>query len=75
MALANFSAKFLQARREGHNMLKLLVYSTQQYYHLESWTWRKDLWLPDGREKEWEGPGAWSYQTQLRIGLQGDPAE
>jgi len=24
---------------------------------------------------EWEGSGAWSYQTQLRIDLRGDPAE
>jgi len=35
----------------------------------------KDLWLPDGRGREWEGSGAWAYQTQLRIDLQGDPAE
>ena len=35
----------------------------------------KDLWLPDGRGLEWEGSGAWAYQTQLRIDLQGDPAE
>ena len=38
-------------------------------------TWRKDLWLPDGRGREWEGSGAWAYQTQPRIDLQGDPAE
>ena len=25
--------------------------------------------------REWEGSGAWAYQTQLRIDLQGDPAE
>ena len=36
---------------------------------------RRDLWLPDGRGREWEGLGAWAYQTQLRIDLQGDPAE
>ena len=42
----------------------------------ESWTWRKDLWLPDGRGREREESGAWAYQTQLRItDLQGDPAE
>jgi len=41
----------------------------------KSWTWRKDLWLPEGREREWEGSGAWAYQTQPRIDLQGDPAE
>jgi len=29
----------------------------------------------DGREREWEGSRAWAYQTQLRIDLQGDPAE
>ena len=23
----------------------------------------------------WEGSGAWAYQTQLRIDLQGDPAQ
>ena len=40
-----------------------------------SWTWRRDLWLPDGRGREWEGWGAWAYQTQRRIDLQGDPAE
>jgi hypothetical protein len=33
------------------------------------------LWLPDGRGREWEGSGAWAYQTQLRIDVQGDPAE
>ena len=41
----------------------------------KSWTWRRDLWLPDGRGREWEGSGAWAYQTQPRIDLQGDPAE
>ena len=41
----------------------------------QSWTWRRDLWLPDGRGREWEGSRAWAYQTQLRIDLQGDPAE
>ena len=40
-----------------------------------SWTWRRNLWLPDGRGREWEGSGAWVYQTQPRIDLQGDPAE
>ena len=30
---------------------------------------------PDGRGREWEGSGAWAYQTQPRIDLQGDPAE
>ena len=34
-----------------------------------------DLWLPDGRGREWEGSGAWGYQIHLRIDLQGDPAE
>ena len=33
------------------------------------------MWLPDGRGTEWEGSGAWAYQTQLRIDFQGDPAE
>ena len=28
-----------------------------------------------GRGREWEGSGAWDYQTQFRIDLQGDPAE
>ena len=41
----------------------------------KSWTWKTDLWLPDGRGREWEGSGAWDYQTQFRIDLQGDPAE
>jgi len=41
----------------------------------QSWTWRRDLWLPDGRGREWEGSGAWAYQSQRRIDLQGDPAE
>ena len=41
----------------------------------QSWTWRRDLWLPDGRGREWEGSGAWAYQTQPRIDSQGDPAE
>ena len=30
---------------------------------------------PDGWGREWEGSGAWAYQTQVRIDLQGDPAE
>ena len=34
-----------------------------------------DLWMPNGRRREWEGSGAWAYQTQFRIDLQGDPAE
>ena len=25
--------------------------------------------------RDWEGSGAWAYKTQLRIDLQGDPAE
>ena len=28
-----------------------------------------------GRGREWEGWGAWGYQIQLRIDLQGDHAE
>ena len=24
-----------------------------------SWTWRTDLWLPRGREREWDGLGVW----------------
>ena len=36
---------------------------------------RKDLWRPDGWGREGEGSGAWAYQIQLRIDLQGDPAE
>ena len=24
-----------------------------------SWTWRTDLWLPRGTEKEWKGLGSW----------------
>ena len=31
--------------------------------------------MPDGRGREWEGSGAWAYQTQPRIYLQEDPAE
>ena len=27
------------------------------------------------QKMEWEGLGAWAYQTQFRIDLQGDPAE
>ena len=29
----------------------------------------------DGRGREWERSGAWGYQIQLGIDLQGDPAE
>ena len=36
---------------------------------------KKIMDLPDGMGREWEGWGAWAYQTQLRIDLQGDPAE
>ena len=28
-----------------------------------------------GSGRDWEESGAWAYQTQLRIDLQGDPAE
>ena len=28
-----------------------------------------------GSGREWEGSGAWAYQSQRRIDLQGDPAE
>ena len=31
--------------------------------------------LLDARGGEGEGSGAWAYQTQLRIDLQGGPAE
>ena len=24
-----------------------------------SWTWSTDLWLPRGREREWDGLGVW----------------
>ena len=41
----------------------------------KSWTWRIDFWFPGGRRREWEELGAWGYQTQFRIDLQGDPAE
>ena len=30
---------------------------------------------PGERGKEWEGSVAWGYQIQLRIDVQGDPAE
>ena len=54
-----------------------LMYSTKENIpqKWKTWTWRRDLWLPDGRGREWEGSGAWAYQTQPRIDLQGDPAE
>ena len=36
---------------------------------------RIDLWLPQGRGREWEESGAWGYQIQLGKDLQWDPAE
>ena len=39
------------------------------------WTWRIDVWPPRRRGREWEGSGAWGYQMQLGMDLQGDPAE
>jgi len=54
-----------------------LISSTNEHLHREkkSWTWKINLWLPDGRGREWEGSGAWAYQTQLRIDLPGDLAK
>ena len=34
-----------------------------------------ELTCCQGLEREGVGSGAWAYQTQLRIDLQGDPAE
>ena len=56
------------------NLSRLDVISSFSILNLPS-PWRIDLWLPDGRGREWEGSGAWGYQIQLRIDLQGDPAE
>ena len=55
-------------RRNYHNPVNQLYFNK---------TLKKNifLWLPDGRGREWEGSGAWAYQTQPRIDLQGDPAE
>ena len=33
------------------------------------------LVVAQGEGREWDGLGAWSYKTQLRIDLQGDPTE
>ena len=33
------------------------------------------LVVAKGEGSEWEGWGAWAYQTQFRMDLQGDPAE
>ena len=67
-----------QKEKDKYHMISLISgiqYTAQIKLSIEKnlWTWRTDLWLPDGRE--WEGLGAWGYQTQLRITLQGDPAE
>ena len=31
------------------------IYGTE----IDSQTWRTDLWLPRGREREWDGLGVW----------------
>ena len=39
-----------------------LIYDTNESFHRKkanSWMWRTDLWLPRGREREWEGLGVW----------------
>ena len=39
-----------------------LIYDTNEPIlrkETNSWTWRRDLWLPRGREREWDGLGVW----------------
>jgi len=84
---ADFSSEILQARREGQDIFKVwkgknlqprILYTARISFKLEEDIKNfsnRDLWLPDGRGREWEGSGAWAYQSQPRIDLQGDPAE
>ena len=69
-----------QKDKDKYHMISLITgiyYPAQMNISSEkkSWTWRRDLWLPDGRGREWEGSGAWAYQSQRRVDLQRDPAE
>ena len=64
-----------QKKQKQKQIMTITIKNLVSPQKRKSWTWRKDLCLPDGRGREWEGSGAWSYQTQLRIDLQGDPAE
>ena len=44
-----------------------LIYGTNEpIYRKErnSQTWRRDLWLPRGREREWDGLRDWGQQMQ-----------
>ena len=37
-----------------------LIYCTNEPFYgkeTKSWTWRTDLWLPRGKEREWDGLG------------------
>ena len=51
-------AAFYIPTRNAHIYLKHDS-SNEPIYKTEtaSWTWRKDLWLPKGRRREWDGQG------------------
>ena len=64
-------AETAKGKNNKHLKIKNICASQKR----KSWTWRIDLWLPDGKGREWKGSGAGGYQIQLRIDFQGDPAE
>ena len=49
-----------QKEKDRYHMISLIskIWHNEPIYRKESdsQTWRADLWLPRGREKEWDGP-------------------
>ena len=42
-------------------MVQMSLSTEQKQTH----TWRADLWLPRGRERDWDGLGVWLGRCQL----------
>ena len=64
-----------QKEKDKYHMIshiQNLIYGTNEPFHRKenNGLGEKTCDCPGGRGKEWEGSGAWAYQTQLRIDLQ-----
>ena len=65
--LRDYHTKQSQSERERQipydiTYILNLIYGTNEPIYrkeINSWTWRTDLWLPRGRENEWDGLGVW----------------